>query len=114
MSIDVSQYRQSIGCFNSRIYCNRKCNVPSQCNNDFEYGFIFSSGCWIIVVYLMLFLLAKYLYCGISRKYRNKLAHAKNGNIRLNNIKILHWNKGNSKFENKLDELRIILDKFKP
>ena len=39
--------------------------------------------------------------------------HSLNGNTRLNNIKIMHWNKGNSLFTNKLD-LYYLIDKNRP
>ena len=44
----------------------------------------------------------------------NKIAYMENGNIKLHNLKILHWNKGNSLFNNKNDDIYFILDKYKP
>ena len=44
----------------------------------------------------------------------NKQAHILNGNIKINRLKILHWNKGNSLFKNKLDDIYFVLDKFQP
>ena len=40
--------------------------------------------------------------------------HSLNGNTRLNNIKIMHWNKGDSLFTNKLDDLYYSIDKNRP
>ena len=42
------------------------------------------------------------------------MSHYLNGNIKLTNIKIAHFNKGNSKFENKLDDIHYIIDTYKP
>ena len=42
------------------------------------------------------------------------MPHCLNGNIKLTNIKIAHFNKGNSKFENKLDDIHYIIDTHKP
>ena len=42
------------------------------------------------------------------------MSHYLNGNIKLTNIKIAHFNKGNSKFENKLDNIPYIIDTYKP
>ena len=42
------------------------------------------------------------------------MSHYLNGNIKLTNIKIAHLNKGNSKFENKLDDIHHIIDTHKP
>ena len=37
-----------------------------------------------------------------------------NGNIKIHSLKILHWNKGNSLFKNKINNIYFILDKYKP
>ena len=42
------------------------------------------------------------------------MSHSLNGNIKLTNIKIAHFNKGNSKFENKLDDIHYIIDTHIP
>ena len=44
----------------------------------------------------------------------NKQAHITNRNIKIHSLKILHWNKGNSLFINKIDDINFILDKYKP
>ena len=43
----------------------------------------------------------------------NRNQHICNGNIK-SNIKVIHWNKGNSNFHNKIDEIYTILDQNKP
>ena len=49
------------------------------------------------------------------RKFsNNKIAHITYGNIKIPRLKILHWNKGNCLFKNKLDDLYFVLDKYKP
>ena len=42
------------------------------------------------------------------------MLHYLNGNIKLTNIKIAHFNKGNSKFKNKLDDIHYIIDSHTP
>ena len=42
------------------------------------------------------------------------MSHYLYSNIKLTNIKIAHFNKGNSKFENKLDNIHYIIDTHKP
>ena len=42
------------------------------------------------------------------------MSHISNGNIKLTNIKITHFNKGNSKFDNKLNDIHHIIDTYKP
>merc|ERR1712240_255237 len=46
-----------------------------------------------------------------SKKHNNKTQHAINGNYHLN---ILHWNKGNTKFKNKITHIDQILDEYRP
>merc|ERR1712240_54612 len=50
----------------------------------------------------------------ITLQKKNKMLHYLNGNIKLSNIKIAHFNKGNSKFENKLDDIHHIIYTHKP
>ena len=37
-----------------------------------------------------------------------------NGNVKVPTLRYLHWNKGCSNFKNKLDDIKIIIDKFRP
>ena len=46
-----------------------------------------------------------------TRKQNNKLQHIKNGNYHLN---VLHWNKGNTLFKNKITQIDQIMDKYRP
>ena len=46
-----------------------------------------------------------------TRKRNNKMQHIKNGNYHLN---ILHWNKGNTLFTNKITHIDQIMDKYRP
>ena len=51
----------------------------------------------------------------VGRKLsNNKIAHITYSNIKIPRLKILHWNKGNCLFKNKLDDLYFVLDKYKP
>merc|ERR1712240_894556 len=46
-----------------------------------------------------------------SKKFNNRIQHSINGNYHLN---ILHWNKGNTKFKNKITHIHQFLDEFRP
>ena len=46
-----------------------------------------------------------------TRKRNNKMQHIINGNYHLN---ILHWNKGNTLFTNKITHIDQIMDKYRP
>lgn len=48
------------------------------------------------------------------QKSNNKRSHCMNGNIKFNNLKFAHFNKGNSNFMNKIDDICYILHKFRP
>ena len=49
------------------------------------------------------------------RKVNNRLAHSYNGNKSQNkNINFLHWNKGNSLFKNKSEEIKILCKQHRP
>ena len=39
---------------------------------------------------------------------------SKNGNIKAPSLRTLHWNKGCSNFNNKIDDIKTIIDKFRP
>ena len=44
----------------------------------------------------------------------NFIARYTNGNRRQHGLKIVHWNKGPSHLENKIDELKAIVQKYHP
>ena len=44
----------------------------------------------------------------------NKLAHILNGNRKGSSLKILHWNKGSSLFSNKVEHIKMVLNKYNP
>ena len=50
----------------------------------------------------------------ITGKVRNKLIRSINGNIVNSNIKIIHWNAGGRKWENKLLEVESLLAEYCP
>ena len=50
---------------------------------------------------------------GIAPKVRNSLIKAKNGNI-SKNMSLLHWNLGNRKWENKVEDVQALVDDFNP
>ena len=58
-------------------------------------------------------------YTQYLQTHNNKFTHSLVGNnkVRNSNIKnfrLLHWNKGSSNFNNKIDDLYMTLDDFKP
>ena len=49
----------------------------------------------------------------LSSKERNNLQKTKNGNI-MKQLKILHWNLGAKLWKNKLEEIELLLEQYKP
>ena len=67
------------------------------------------------ISYVLIFSIAtNHRYSCICAKNVNKLQHCSNGNIKGTNLSIFHWNKGNSLFVNKIDDIHFILDKYRP
>ena len=54
-------------------------------------------------------------YSRYLRKYRNKVMHSIHGNrVKTFGLKLYHFNKGNSHFRNKIDQLQVEIQKYKP
>ena len=49
-------------------------------------------------------------YSKSKKKGINKLAYIKNGNTKIHSLKVMHLNKGNSLFKNKIDDIYYVLD----
>ena len=50
----------------------------------------------------------------LTGKVRNNLQRTKNGNTTQKQLKILHWNLGAKLWKNKLEEVELLLDQYKP
>ena len=53
-----------------------------------------------------------YLHC--KAKANNGITRQINGNIKAPSLRIIHWNKGSSKFCNKIDDIKLVIDRFQP
>ena len=54
-------------------------------------------------------------YDGVCKKGRNKIMHTLNSNVSKNGLYfLLTWNKGNSLYSNKRDDIAITLDRYNP
>ena len=104
--ITIQAYRCTIGIFDS--ICN-KCSYKAKSKvnriNLSIYFFLFS----------FLLLNTATLHDNINQKSRNRVIKAINGNISKNgSYFMMSWNKGNSKFSNKRDDISITLDRHMP
>ena len=60
------------------------------------------------------FIITNKTYSKILQKSKNKTIKTINGNFKIKNLKLLLTNKGPAYFENKIDDMSYIIDKFKP
>ena len=104
--ITIQLYRCSIGTFDS--IC-KKSSAKVKCKNNIIkisfYFFLFS----------FILLNSATSYESSKQQSRNKLIKTINGNISKNgSFYMMSWNKGNSKFSNKRDDIAITLDRHRP
>ena len=104
---DLQTYRSQIGLFNLKkvSFKNKKCKkihlkIPS---NIFFF------------IFLLLGAQISNNFSKVNQVNVNNSKHIENGNISAKgNLKFYHWNKGNSNFANKLDDIKIVLQQFSP
>ena len=111
--ISLSQYRTAIGIFNFKK--NRKFLKVKDSNimmRGAKSKYNIKVALYMLIIYLAVFSSFNYEKC--SSDNNNKITHILNGNRNGNNIKFFHWNKGSSLFQNKVDHLKILIDKYKP
>lgn len=102
MSISIAQYRSVI-----RLFCQK--------SHGKIKGNIFGSHKKhpIFLTTLLLFIIlnaeiqTQNSHSFTTQKSNNNTQHTLNGNIKINNLKILHWNKGNSNFNYKINDIII-------
>ena len=106
-TIDV--YRAAIGLFN--LCKNVRTSRVSSKNSKYRI-----SQKWIFIFFLLLKGCLSYESYGLTlKKSSNKSMHSLNGNISKNgSYFLLNWNKGNSTYSNKKDDISITLDRYKP
>ena len=111
MGISVESYRLNIGMFNNHPL--RKPKYSTQ--NNTHYNFTFSKYFKIYLLFTIFLAITQHNNFSITlQNNNNKLSHISNGNIKLTSIKIAHFNKGNCKFNNKIDDIHYIIDTHKP
>ena len=111
MGITIESYRINIGIFNNRP--PKKCKTFTKSNSNFTFKFNkILKTCLLIIIFFAI--TQSNNYSITLQNNNNKLSHYFNGNIKLTNIKIAHFNKGNSKFDHKINNIYYIIDKHKP
>merc|ERR1711867_423504 len=108
--ITIESYRLNIGTFNNRPHKKYKSHSKANINHTFT----FNKDLKIYLLFIIFFTITQTSNFSITlQNNNNKSSHILNGNIKLTNIKIAHFNKGNSKFDNKLDDIHYIIDKHR-
>ena len=101
--ISIAQYRSVIGTFSSY----KKPKIKN--------GKVKNQNVFISVIFLLLLLLSSQVennHDSILQKGNNKSSHSLYGNN--SNYNLLHWNKGNSYFHSKIDDIYYAIDLNKP
>ena len=119
--ISIQAYRVSVGTFQfnfskvrskgSTYGKNRGNGGKNKCRLGYTLG-------WGIKTILLLFLLGVNVnntYGKVCKDSCNKTNHILNGNIsKRGNISLYTWNKGNSSFKNRRDDILVTLERYKP
>ena len=105
---DIQTHRSRIGLFNFKTFSfkNKKYNHKNSKVPFFNFLFIFL---------LLLGAQNENNFSKVSQTKVNSSKHIDNGNISAKgNLKFYHWNKGNSNFCNKVDDIHFIIHQFSP
>ena len=107
--ISIAMYRCAIGNFNAsyKIYMKKR----NGSMNKFNFQSLYTMLSFIL-------LMGKYFYGTYEKTLQNvnnKVCHVINGNVSANGTyNLLSWNKGNSNFSTRRDDILITLDRLKP
>ena len=108
--ISIQAYRAIIGLFlNNRGKMNSNSYYKGEKVKIARKSILFT----LFMARLYLLLLLVSTIDASNQSCNNKVTHIKYGN-KQESIKVMHWNKGPSLFKNKIDHLKIIIDKYKP
>ena len=105
---DIQTHRSQICLFNSKTFTfkNKKYNHKNSKVPLYTFLFIF---------FLLLGAQNVNNFSKIAQSKVNSSKHIDNGNISAKgNLKFYHWNKGNSNFCNKVDDIHFIIHQFSP
>ena len=97
MGITIESYRANIGIFNNKPLHTKTRVTTINAHQQFTFKKSFKIYTLLCIFF---FIIQANNFSYIQQAHNNKLSHSTNGNIKHNNIKIAHFNKGNSKFDN--------------
>ena len=110
--ISIQSYRLAIGLFQFKSNCLKAKNSTY---DDFKRGERGRIKFNLILIFFLLGVCINSSYGKRCQEANNKNIHSLNGNIsKKGTISLFSWNKGNSTFGNKRDDILIMIDRFKP
>ena len=119
--ISIQAYRVSVGIFQSKSFNIRpKCstygtNRANRANNEYRVGYKLGLGIKIILLLLVFGVNLNNGYSKVCKESCNKINHILNGNItKKGNLSLYTWNKGNSCFKNRRNDILVTLERYKP
>ena len=111
MGITIESYRANIGIFNNKPLHTKTKVTKFKAHHHFTFKKNFKIYTFLCILF---FVIQAKNFSITIQKSNNKMSHYLNGDMKSTNIKIAHFNKGNSKFENKLNDIHYIIDTHKP
>ena len=120
--ISLQAYRVSVGIF--QFKCSRfkpknltyaHKNGGKILENNRSKGDNLSFIIKIVLIFFLLGVNTNNNYSKVCQASNNRTSHTLNGNIsKKGTLTLLTWNKGNSTFKNKRDDILVTLDRYKP
>ena len=115
--ISPQAYRISIGIFNVKssnylaknsTYCNGRGEIKKNRTKSSRFGLNLK----ILIIFFLIGVQVNNTYSRVLKATNNRTNHILNGNItKKGNLVLFTWNKGNSSFKNKRDDIIITLER---
>ena len=119
--ISIQQYRVAVGNFNLKAYyfkvnCSTNGSKGAKRGSyKIKAGFLMRFGLKILIFAIIFGLNANNNYSKVCKESNNKLNHILNGNRSKSGFLSLYtWNKGNSIFRNRRNDIEVTLERYKP
>ena len=110
--ISIQSYRLSIGLFQFK---SRNLKVKNSTYRDKKRGKGGKINSSLILLFFLLGVTINNTFSKICQASNNKLNHRINGNIsKKGTLTLFTWNKGNSSFQNKRDDILVTIERYRP
>ena len=110
--ISIQAFRISVGLFQFKLLNSKPKNSTYRDRNG---GSKCSLNLKILLIFFLLGVNVNNTFSKVSQVANNRINHMLNGNIsKKGNLTLFTWNKGNSTFKNKRDDILITIERYKP